>query len=676
MWRQVVAQSPGGNAPAGEVLRYDLGWRALNTMLKAGRSLSGHERNCAFLNTRGGRFADISAAAGIDFDDDGRVIALTDWDHDGDLDFWIANRTGPQIRFIRNNTDRTTHSIEIKLRGTTCNRDAVGARVEIRLENDPTVRASTLQSGSGYLAQSSKWLHFGLGQTKPTIKSIQVRWPDGSVESIPPAAPDGRYLISQGQGQAVAVAAAARTITFTEEKNEAPPSSDQARIVLISPVPAPPIKYADTNNAEQSVTLIKGKARLVSLWATWCAPCLAELKEWGSHKADFDRAGLEILAINVDEDGEKEKIAGAYAKVGISFPLGFGSVSLSSQFDVLQKSILFRQRPLPLPCSFLIDARGKLRVLYKGPVSAGQLLADTKLLDASPGEVLAASVPFSGKWLGHPGGTAPNAIAVRFIEGGFVKEGEAYLRQLIDAGDANPLFEPIEAFVLLGAILVDQKRFKESAECFEHALRLSPQHRQAHSELAGVLMQLEHPEEAVPHYLAALEKRQDDPELHYSLGMCYLRFGAVDKAVAELGKSVSLRPSLLAHHNLGNALLNQGKIVESLPHFEAALKFDPDFFPAANNLAWLMSTHADDSIRNGPRAVELAARICRKPEGRTASHLDTLSTAYAETRRFDEAIQSAREAIRLAKAAGDLETTKQVQQRLALYEKGQPYRAP
>ena len=68
-----MAQSPGENAPAAEVLRYDVGWKALNTMLRAGRSLSGHERNCCFLNTRGQRFADISAAANLDFDDDGEV---------------------------------------------------------------------------------------------------------------------------------------------------------------------------------------------------------------------------------------------------------------------------------------------------------------------------------------------------------------------------------------------------------------------------------------------------------------------------------------------------------------------------------------------------------------------------------------------------------------------------
>ena len=79
MWRQVVAQSPDENAPQSEVLRYDIGWKALNTMLRSGRSLSGKERNCCFLNTQGQRFANISAAADIDFDDDGRVVAVCDW---------------------------------------------------------------------------------------------------------------------------------------------------------------------------------------------------------------------------------------------------------------------------------------------------------------------------------------------------------------------------------------------------------------------------------------------------------------------------------------------------------------------------------------------------------------------------------------------------------------------
>ena len=61
-------------------------------MIDSGKAFSGNERNCVFLNTRDGRFADISAGSGLDFPDDGRAIAVTDWDQDGDLDLWISNR--------------------------------------------------------------------------------------------------------------------------------------------------------------------------------------------------------------------------------------------------------------------------------------------------------------------------------------------------------------------------------------------------------------------------------------------------------------------------------------------------------------------------------------------------------------------------------------------------------
>ena len=71
-----------------------------------GRSFSGHERNCAYLNCGSspeaqGRFANVSAASGIDFPDDGRALVTTEWDQDGDLYIWIANRNAPRIRFRR-----------------------------------------------------------------------------------------------------------------------------------------------------------------------------------------------------------------------------------------------------------------------------------------------------------------------------------------------------------------------------------------------------------------------------------------------------------------------------------------------------------------------------------------------------------------------------------------------
>ncbi|NIP94492.1 MAG: hypothetical protein GWO24_14035, partial [Akkermansiaceae bacterium] len=67
-----------------------------------GRSFSGHEKNCCFLNTGGGRFADVSAAVGLAFDDDGRAVSVCDWDFDGRQDLWVTNRTAPRVRLLRN----------------------------------------------------------------------------------------------------------------------------------------------------------------------------------------------------------------------------------------------------------------------------------------------------------------------------------------------------------------------------------------------------------------------------------------------------------------------------------------------------------------------------------------------------------------------------------------------
>lgn len=105
----------------------------LGELIRDGGSFSGHERNCAFLNTRGGRFANVSAVSGLDFVDDARAPAFVDWDRDGDLDFWIANRTAPMLRLVRNENPPGNDFLALRLRGTKSNRDGVGARVEIVL---------------------------------------------------------------------------------------------------------------------------------------------------------------------------------------------------------------------------------------------------------------------------------------------------------------------------------------------------------------------------------------------------------------------------------------------------------------------------------------------------------------------------------------------------------------
>ena len=71
-------------------------------LVQRGLSFSGNERNCVFLNTGDSKFSNVAAVSGIDFPDDARAVGRVDWDADGDLDLWVSNRNAPQVRFLRN----------------------------------------------------------------------------------------------------------------------------------------------------------------------------------------------------------------------------------------------------------------------------------------------------------------------------------------------------------------------------------------------------------------------------------------------------------------------------------------------------------------------------------------------------------------------------------------------
>ena len=147
-------------------------------MLEQGRSLSGHERHCAFLNVGSQRFADVSAASGLDLLDDGRGVALADWDHDGRMDIWTTNRTAPWVRLLKNFSSDNNHFLAVKLEGVRCNRDAIGARLKLKLSGgEPRSLYRSLRAGEGFVAQSTKWIVFGLGEDA-NIESLCVRWPN------------------------------------------------------------------------------------------------------------------------------------------------------------------------------------------------------------------------------------------------------------------------------------------------------------------------------------------------------------------------------------------------------------------------------------------------------------------------------------------------------------------
>jgi thiol-disulfide isomerase/thioredoxin len=291
---------PQDEASQAQSAQYLQAWDAIGELLDAGRSWSGRERNACFLNTADGRFASISGLADLDQPDDSRAVAVVDWDRDGDLDLWMSNRTAPRLRFLRNDLNQDNHFVSIKLEGRKSNRDAIGARVELVFAHGVgSNRFKTLRAGEGYLSQTTKWLHFPMPEGEEVATAL-VRWPGAGVERFEGLTDRGRFRLVEGTGKSE-VLNGPNAPKLAAGSALVAKSTDSARIIPHSRLPLPGMDYVNLDGAEaRLVPRQKGNRMLVTLWATWCAPCLAEMKELEANSERLKELGVELHPLNVE----------------------------------------------------------------------------------------------------------------------------------------------------------------------------------------------------------------------------------------------------------------------------------------------------------------------------------------------------------------------------------------
>jgi protein O-mannosyl-transferase len=130
--------------------------------------------------------------------------------------------------------------------------------------------------------------------------------------------------------------------------------------------------------------------------------------------------------------------------------------------------------------------------------------------------------------------------------------------------------------------------------------------------------------------------------------------------------------NLLIQGALGEALYFRGEVDQALVHFQEAIRLNQPLGLAG--VAWVMATTSDPNFLNGPKALELAKLANQMTSYQQPEALDTLAAAYAASGNFTEAISTAERAAELARAGGRPDLAREIQQRLALYRQGQPYR--
>lgn len=175
----------------------------------------------------------------------------------------------------------------------------------------------------------------------------------------------------------------------------------------------------------------------------------------------------------------------------------------------------------------------------------------------------------------------------------------------------------------------------------------------------------------------AVRLKDTSAAAHANLGPILCGSGKLDECILHLERALALDPDYSsAHANLAEAYAARGKRVRAAEQFALALNAAPDRPFLLNRLAWLLATAPEDSIRNGPRAVELAERAASITARQDIMSLETLSAAYAEVGRFDDALRTGREALALAERQNDETTATGLARRLQLFEMRQTYREP
>jgi len=618
-WRQVVAKSPEDGTPSPA---YEHGWNAINDLIRSDNSWNAYERNVMFANNRDGTFSEVSGVVGLDFIEDSRSFALADIDHDGKLEVILKNRNAPQLRILHNAMKGLGDSIAFRLRGHKSNRDAIGAAITV--ESGSLRQTKYLQAGSGFLAQSSKEIFFGVGKPQDTLKGT-VRWPSGLTQQFESLPVNQRIEIEEGNNSFVAKAFAATPKSYMQAE-PAPtiePLPSEVETWLIAPLEAPEFSLPDLANNKHELRQLRGSFVLLHFWATTAALSVEQLRRLNQHRSSFSASHLEIVAINIDDVADAPAARSVAAQEKFFFPVLFATEEVAGIYNITYRYLFDRRRDLAIPTSFLLDKDGMVVAVYQGPIDPERLLKSVKTAPTTADERRQRAIPFKGEL--HQGSFQRNdfTYGVAFFQHGYLDQAAESFQQVIASKPSDP-----EGYYNLGTLNLRRNDFPQARRYLEQTLKLRPNYPEAWNNLGMMSAQEGHPDEAVKNFQQALQLRPnyeiallnlgnvyrrqqsfakaeeclsqalaiqpDDPEVNYSIGMLYAQQTQLQRATGYLQRAIGLRPGYPeALNNLGIIFVRLQDYEKAEEQFKTGIRLAPNNDQSYLNLARLYAIRND-----------------------------------------------------------------------------------
>ena len=271
--------------------------------------------------------------------------------------------------------------------------------------------------------------------------------------------------------------------------------------------------------------------------------------------------------------------------------------------------------------------------------------------------------------------TQNNALAYNNLGEAYGKLGR--FQEMIEACQQALRIRPdyAKAYNNLGAAYGNLGRYQEAIEVLKKATKINPNLAEVYNNLGLAYAKLGRWQEAINYACRACELTNHRNAVFLdALAQAYLSAGRFSEAAQTAEAALKINPNLAnAYGTLGVVLASKGSSEKALVHLKRSLEINPDNIGVKNNLAWILATNPDPTLRNPKEAIRLAQEVCSATDSKNPQMLDTLAAAYAAGDRFPEAIRTAEKALKLASDAGQVELKNRIEHLLNFYKQNRPY---